>query len=83
VTTRLPNSDRAVDIMVAAKKSWPIPRLLYTEHPQIRWSKKYQFSVFCMIPSENGLVFGEFWHELEKMLKNSPRLRGAVYRYYN
>ena len=45
----------------------------------IWWSKKYQFSVFCMIPSENRLIFSEFWHETsKKRSKFSPPLQGCL-----
>jgi hypothetical protein len=42
---------------------------LYTPPPpQIRWSPKCHFSVFCMIPSEKGSVFGEFWYVTSKKI---------------
>ena len=42
-----------------------------TEPPQIWWSPKCQFSVFCMIHSEKGLVFGDFWCVTSKKFKKS------------
>jgi hypothetical protein len=39
---------------------------------QIWWSPKCHFSVFCMIPSEKGLVFGEFWYVSSQKIQKNP-----------